>query len=53
MLAQGMEELKKVVGPIVLPTQNIEFDVLVLWEDVKGGVNLTEGKLEHVFNIHR
>ena len=53
MLAQGMEELKKAVGPIVLPTQNIEFDVLVLWEDVKGGVNLTEGKLEHVFNIHR
>ena len=53
MLKMGMEELKKAVGPVVLPTQNIEFDVQVLWEDVKGGLNLTDGKLEHVFNIHR
>jgi len=53
MLKKGMEELKKSVGPIVLPTQNIEFDVQVLWEDVKGGFNLTNGKLEHVFDIHR
>jgi len=49
----GMDELKKSVGPVVLPTQNIEFEVLVLWEDVKGGLNLTDGKLENVFNIHR
>merc|ERR1712002_591887 len=53
MLKMGMDELKKAVGPVVLPTQNIEFDVQVLWEDVKGGVNLTAGKLEHIFDIHR
>ena len=53
MLKMGMDELKKSVGPVVLPTQNIEFEVLVLWEDVKGGLNLTDGKLENVFNIHR
>lgn len=53
MLKMGMDELQKAVGPIELPTQNIDFDVLVLWEDVKGGLNLTNGKLEHVFDIHR
>merc|ERR1712228_211540 len=53
MLKQGMDELKKSVGPVVLPSQNIDFDVAVLWENVKGGLNLTSGKLENIFNIHR
>lgn len=53
MLKQGMEELKKQVGPVVLPKQNIDFDVAVLWENVKGGLNLTNGKLENIFNVHR
>jgi len=53
MLKQGMDELKKSVGPVVLPAQSVEFEVKVLWEDVKGGLNLTDGKLENVFNIHR
>jgi len=53
LLKQGREELEKSVGPVVLPEQNIEFDVLILWEDVKGGLNLTSGKLDNVFNIQR
>ena len=53
MLKQGMDELKKSVGPVVLPAQSVEFEVKVLWEDVKGGLDLTDGKLENVFNIHR
>jgi len=53
MLKLGMDELKKAVGPVVLPAQNIDFDVAVLWENVKGGLNLTNGKLVNVFNVQR
>jgi len=53
MLKTLLEDLKTSVGPVTLPSQNVEFNVLVLWEDVKGGLNLTDGLITNVFNIHR